>query len=59
MNQAIILAVMRALSGNRAGVQLEQELVRYWTYAFRIHSLEENPVDVMEALVADEIEAMA
>ena len=58
VHQAIIMAVMRVLSGN-APVPLDQNRVRYWTYAFRINSLDEDPDQVMAAVVQDELEAAA
>ena len=58
VHQAVIMSVMRVLSGNTT-IPLDQNRVRYWTYAFRINSLDEDPDQVMAAIVQDEIEAAA
>ena len=58
IHQAVILAVMRVLSGNTR-TALDQNHVRYWTYAFRINSLDEDPDQVFAAVVQDELEAAA
>ena len=41
-NQAVILSVMKGLTGNRAGVEVNRERLRHWTYVFRIGVLEED-----------------
>ena len=58
IHQAVILAMMRVLSGNTR-TPLDQNHVRYWTYAFRINSLDEDPDQVFAAVVQDELEAAA
>ena len=58
VHQAVILAVMRVLSGNTP-TPLDQSHVRHWTCAFRINSLDEDPDQVFAAIVQDELEATA
>ena len=58
VHQAVILSVMRVLSGNTT-TPLDQNRVRHWTYAFRVNSLDEDPDQVFAAVVQDELEAAA
>ena len=58
VHQAVIMAVIRVLTGNTP-TPVDQDHVRYWTYAFRINSLDEDPDQVFAAIVQDELEAAA
>ena len=58
IHQAVILAVMRVLSGNTR-TPLDQNHVRHWTYAFRVNSLDEDLDQVFAAVVQDELKAAA
>ena len=58
VHQAVIMSVMRVLSGNTT-TPLDQNRVCYWTYAFRVNSLDEDPDQVFAAIVQDELEAAA
>ena len=58
VHQAVIMSVIRVLTGN-APTPVDQDHVRYWTYAFRINSLDEDPDQVFAAVVQDELEAAA
>ena len=57
-HQAVILSVMRVLSGNTAN-RLDQINVHCWTCVFRLNALEEPQEEVIAAVVQDEIEAAA
>ena len=57
IHQSIILTVMNNLAGERAGVPLDRERIRYWTYRFRLDSMGEDPDEVARAVHLDNLEA--
>ena len=57
IHQSIILTVMHNLAGERAGVPLDRNRVRFWTYRFRLDSLGEDPADLADAVRSDNLEA--
>ena len=57
IQQSIIMAVMYNLADAQAGVPLNRDRVRYWTYRFRLDSMKEDPAKVAEAVRLDNREA--
>ena len=57
IHQSIILTVMHNLAGAQAGVPLDRDRVRYWTYRFRLDSMGEDPEDLAAAVHRDNQEA--
>ena len=57
LHQSIILTVMNNLAGAQAGVPLDRNRVRYWTYRFRLDSMGEDPAKLAEAVHRDNQEA--
>ena len=57
IQQSIILAVMYNLADEQAGVPLNRDRVRYWTYRFRLDSMGEDPAEVARAVHLDNLEA--
>ena len=57
IHQSIILTVMNNLAGEQAGVPLDRNRVRYWTYRFRLDSMGEDPAKLAAAVHLNNQEA--
>ena len=58
VQQAMVLSVMKVLSNFRAGVPLDSERIRQWSYLFRDH-MGEDRRSILASMIVDDAEVEA